>query len=100
MTTFEHRRGLAATTILLSPLVASAGFVLRGAEAGTDAAGAWELLGAIAPLALWGLPLAYVVFSVLVALPRHPRAQDELAEPKDATLVDRLSLHRSSQDGW
>jgi hypothetical protein len=93
-------RRIAAFVAAVSPLAASAGSVARTAEGPSDASAVWHLMGAIAPAVLWGLPLAYVVFTVVSALPRHPRAQRELEPPRDATLVDRLSLFADSREGW
>lgn len=100
MTTYGLRAAFTAA-ILASPLTAAAtGVLVRGGEGPPDAFADWLLLGGLAPIALWGLPLAYVVFTVLSVLPRHPRVQGRLAAPRDATFVDRLSLHADSQDGW
>jgi hypothetical protein len=98
MTTTSLRASLTAA-ILASPLAAAAGVVAVGGEGPSDATSAWNLLGALAPFALWGLPLAYVVFTVVSVLPRG-RVQDRLAEPRDATFVDRLSLFADSREGW
>jgi hypothetical protein len=83
-----------------SPLTASAGVLARAVDGPSDASAVWHLLGSIAPVALWGLPLAYVVFTVTSLLPRHPKAQAELEQPREATFVDRLSLFTDSRDGW
>lgn len=99
MTTITHR--IAAVAVALSiPLAAVGSTLARTGEAPADGSAFWHLLGLIGPTALWGLPLAYVVFSVLPALPRHPGVQDRLAEPRDATFVDRLSLFTDSREGW
>lgn len=90
---------LAVAVAAVSPLAARAGVIARSAEGpavGTD----WQLLGVIGPALLWGLPLAYVVFTVVTRLPRHPRVQTKLEEPREATFLDRLSLHADSRDGW
>jgi hypothetical protein len=89
-----------AAAILASPLAAAAAVIARGGEAPTELALAWRLLGAAATTALWGLPLAYVVFTVAAQLPRRPRAQDRLAEPRDATFVERLSITSDTREGW
>jgi hypothetical protein len=93
---------LAATAAAFAsiPLAASAGVLARSGEGAPEADALWRLLGAVAPLALWGLPLSYVVFSVVSALPRHPKAQAELDEPRDANFLDRLSLFTDTRDGW
>ena len=98
--TTSARHVATAVTALMSPLAASAGVLARSAEGPSDAATFWQVLGAVAPLALWGLPLAYVVFTVAAVLPRHPGAQTELEEPRDGSFVDRLSLFADSRDGW
>jgi hypothetical protein len=105
MTTFSLRAALAAAAtttaaLLVSPLTASAGVMAHVGEGPSDATTAWHLLGALAPVALWGLPLAYVVFTVVSVLPRHPGAQERLAEPRDATFLDRLSLGTDPGEGW
>ena len=83
-----------------SPLAASAGVIARTSEGPSEASALWHLLGAIAPVALWGLPLAYVVFTVASVMPRHPPVQRELERPRDGSLVDRLSLYADSGEGW
>ena len=105
MNTFSLRAGLAgaattAAAVLMSPLAASAGVLARAGEGSPDVLSAWSLLAALAPVALWGLPLAYVVFTVVSVLPRYPGPQERLAEPRDATFVDRLSLGTDPRDGW
>ena len=57
----------------------------------------WHAIGAIAPLAFWGLPLASVVLAVVSALPR-PERDDGRGEARDASWLDRLWLAPSSQD--
>jgi hypothetical protein len=89
-------RRVAAIIASSSPLVASASVLTRSAEASE----AWHLLGAVAPVLLWGLPLAYVVFTVVTLLPPFPRGQKELERPRDGTFVDRLSLFSDPRDGW
>jgi len=97
----SHARHVAtAVTAVLSPMAASAAVLVRSGDGPSDANALWQLLGAVAPLVLWGLPLAYVVISVASVLPRHPKAQAELDEPRDATFVDRLSMFGDSRDGW
>ena len=83
-----------------APLAAHAGVIARSAEGPSDASAAWHVLGVIAPALLWGLPLAYVVFTVASLLPRHPKAQDRLEAPREGTFLDRLSLYADSRDGW
>lgn len=65
-------------------------------QPGVDAT-LWHALGAIAPLAFWGLPLASVVLAVVSALPR-PERDAGRGEARDASWLDRLSLSPSSQD--
>jgi hypothetical protein len=89
-----------AAAILASPLAAAAAALAGSGEATSEASLAWRVLGAAATTAIWGLPLAYVVFKAASLLPRHPRVQDRLAEPRDATFIDRLSLHNDSREGW
>ena len=105
MTTHSLRAGLAAlaaaaTALLVSPAAAAAGVLARASESPSEATTVWQLLGALAPVALWGLPLAYVVFTVVSVLPRHPGPQDRLASPRDASFVDRLSLGTDPSQGW
>jgi hypothetical protein len=99
MTTTAHHVA-AAVSAILSPLAAFAAVVARGGEGPSDASTLWQALGSVAPLALWGLPLAYVVISVAAVLPRHPKTQTRLDEPRDATFVDRLSIFTDSREGW
>jgi len=93
-------RRIAAVAAAISPLAARAGVLARAAEGPSDANLVWHLLGVVAPVALWGLPLAYVVFTVASVMPRQPRVQRELEKPRDATMVDRLSLYADSREGW
>ena len=93
-------RRVAAIIASSSPLAASAGVLTRSAEGPSDASELWRLLGAIAPVLLWGLPLAYVVFTVVTLLPPFPRGQKELERPRDGTFLDRLSMFSDSRDGW
>jgi hypothetical protein len=93
-------RRLTATAAASSPLAASAAVLARSAEGPSEPSAVWQLLGAWTPVALWGLPLAYVVFAVVSSLPRHPKVQDELEAPRDASLVDRLTLTSDTRDGW
>jgi hypothetical protein len=98
--TTTARHVATAVTALLSPIAASAAVLARSGEGPSEAETLWQVLGAVAPLALWGLPLAYVVISVAAVLPRHPKVQTRLDEPRDATFVDRLSMFADSRDGW
>lgn len=92
-------RRAAAVVACLSPLAASAGVVARSVEGPADGSELWGLLGAVAPVLLWGLPLAYVVFTVATLLPLRG-GQKELERPRDATFVDRLSMFGDSREGW
>ena len=101
MTTTVRAVTMAAVAAAVSsPVAPVAGVLTHSAEGPSEASALWHLLGVVAPGALWGLPLAYVVFTVTSLLPRHPRAQAELEAPRDASFVDRLSMFGDSREGW
>lgn len=94
-----NSRAAFAFTAATSPVIAAAAVASRSVDGPGDASAVWHLLGALAPAVLWGLPLAYVVFTVANHLPRGGGQQD-LSPPRDGSLVDRTSLHYDPRDGW
>ncbi len=93
------RRAAAVLAAVSSPLAAVAAVAAQTAEGPGDASTAWHLLGTLAPAVLWGVPLAYVVFTVASHLPR-PGGPRGLPPPRDGSLLDRTSIPYDPRDGW
>lgn len=93
-------RRLAASFAAASPLAAAAAVLSRSTEGPAEPGAFTAVLGAFGPVALWGLPLAYVIFTVVSSLRRRPGVQEELEEPREATLTDRLTLTSDTREGW